>query len=141
MSRTFVGSGYEAPVRYGVHVERDGVRYGLTQRVRGSEVDFKWDGGGPGSTDLARALLWEVTGVEPEWRLYRHFKNDVVATWPQCVGECWRIGENEVKRWLAEVERNTARAEDAGQTEARLEQERAREQRLSSFARTFGRRK
>ena len=139
MTRVFVGTGSSGPARYAVHVEEAGDQYSFTRQVRGVPTSFQWDGGGPGSTDLARALLWEVIGVEPEWRIYRHFKNDVVAAWPQCVGECWRMGEDEIERWLAEVEQNTARAEDAGQTEARLEQSRARELRLSSFARTFGR--
>ena len=139
MSRDFVGTGHQEPTSYDVHVENDGERYSLMHKVQGAFVDFGWDGGGPGTTDLARALLWEVTGVEPEWRTYRLFKNEVVATWPRRAGECWRISEEEIRQWLAGVERDTALAETAGQTEARLGQARNRELRLDSFARMLGR--
>jgi hypothetical protein len=108
MSRDFVGTGYKEPVSYDVHVEHDGKRYSLMYRAGGTLVDFRWDGGGPGTTDLARALLWEVTGVAPEWRIYRLFKNEVVATWPRRVGECWRISDEEIRQWLAGVERDTS---------------------------------
>jgi Family of unknown function (DUF6166) len=138
MSRDFVGTGYKEPTSYDVHVEHNGQRYSLMHRERGSYVDFQWDSGGPGSTDLARALLWEVTGVEPEWGTYRLFKNEVVAAWPRRLGECWRISEEEIREWLAGVERDTARTESAGQTEARLEQTRRRESRLKGFAQMFG---
>jgi hypothetical protein len=141
MSRDFVGTGYSEPVSYDVHVEHDGKRYSLMHRVQGSYVDFQWDGGGPGSTDLARALLWEVTGIDPEWRTYCLFKNEMVATWPARVGECWRISEEDIRQWLAGVERDTAQGEDARQTEARLGQVRARELRLMSFARMLARRR
>ena len=139
MSKVFVGTGSTEPNGYGVHVEVDGKRYSLTQRVAGDQVEFRWDGGGPQSTDLARSLLWQATGVEPEWRVYRLFKNEVVATWPYHAGECWRISDQEIRAWLAGVERDMAREEDAGQTEARLAQSARRETRLAGFARSFGR--
>mgnify|MGYP000200345932 CR=1 FL=1 len=134
MSRYFVGSDYANPARSDVQIQVDGERYSFKHRVGGSYVDFQWDGGGPGSTDLARALLTEVTGAEPEWRIYRLFKNEVVATWPHHEGECWRLSEDEVRQWLAEVETDTVRTENAGQTEARLAQTVAREGRLKFFS-------
>lgn len=138
MSRVFVGTGYKEPASYDVHVEQDGERYSLMHKVRGTYVDFQWDGGGPVTTDLARALLWEVTGLEPEWRIYRHFKNEVVAAWPRHVGECWRISEQEIKQWLARVEQDIERTETSSQTKARLEQTLKRESRLKVFANLFG---
>ncbi|HET9493315.1 MAG TPA: DUF6166 domain-containing protein [Chloroflexia bacterium] len=138
MNRVFVGTGSTGPPGYGVHVEVDGKRYDLQQRTSSGYADFRWDGGGPHSTDLARSLLWQATGVEPELGIYRLFKNEVVATWPLCTGECWRISDQEILGWLAGVERDTARNEDQGQTEARLAQSRRRENRLAGFARTFG---
>jgi hypothetical protein len=137
MNRVFVGTGYREPTSYDVHVEQGSERYSLMHRVRGVYTDFQWDGGGPGTTDLARALLWEVTGVEPEWRIYRLFKNEVVATWPRREGECWRMSEQEVTRWLAGVEQDTTLAENPTQTAARLGQVRKRESRLKSFATMF----
>jgi hypothetical protein len=140
MSKSYVGTGYEEPGICAVHVEHEGKSYRLTHSVRGSHVNFHWDGGGPGSTDLARALLWDVVGVEPEWKICRLFLTEVVSTWPMGVGECWRISEDEIRRWLAGVERDMARAESASRTEARLEQMRDRESRLRGFARTLTRR-
>src|SRR5438477_393007 len=97
ISKDYIGTGYEDPVRCDVHTEQDGKRYSFTHSVREPNIEYQWDGGGPGSTDLARALLWEVTGVDPEWRIYRLFKSEVVATWPMRVGECWRISEQEIR--------------------------------------------
>jgi hypothetical protein len=140
MNRDFVGTGYKEPGSCGVDVEQDGKRNSLTHKVRGYDTNYQWDGGGPGSTDLARALLWEVTGVEPEWRIYRLFKNEIVATWPMQLGECWRISEEEILRWLARVERDTVRTESDSRAEARLEQMRDRELRLKNFGRISGKR-
>jgi hypothetical protein len=137
MKRDFVGTGYQNPQRFTVHVEQDGIRQSLTHYVHGTYVDYQWDGGGPASTDLAQALLWTVTGVEPEWRTYRLFKNDVIAAWPRGLGECWRVSEDEIRDWLAELERNTAQGENAVQTGRRREQTRARDQRVRSFVDTF----
>ncbi|MEA2574967.1 MAG: hypothetical protein QOH93_2265 [Chloroflexia bacterium] len=140
MVKQFVGTGHKEPISYDVHVEQDSKRYSLMHRVQGSYVDFQWDGGGPETTDLARALLWEATGIEPEWRIYRHFKNEVVMAWPRHEGECWRISEMEILLWLEGVEQDLARTEDPGQTVSRREQTRQRESRLKSFAQIFRRR-
>ncbi len=137
MSRVFVGTGYGEPARYGVHVEQDGRQYSFTQQVGGAKTNFQWDAAGPLSNDLARALLWVTTGVEPAWRMYRLFKSEVVSTWPRRVGECWRISSDEISQWLSGVERDTARTEDAGQTEARWLQTHARELKVKGFARMF----
>jgi hypothetical protein len=146
LSRDFVGTGYGTaqsqhrdgePIQYGVHVEEAGKRYSLTQQVRGVATNFKWDGAGPGSNDLARALLWVTTGVEPAWQMYHQFKSEVVSAWPRKVGECWRIGGGDISQWLAGVERNTVAAESAGQTQARLAQTEARELKIEGFANTL----
>ena len=140
MGRNFVGTGYSAPVRYDVHIEEAGSQRSFTQQVRGVPTDFRWDGAGPGSNDLARALLWVTTGVEPTWSMYHQFKSEVVSTWPRQAGECWRISGDEITRWLAGVEQDTAATEDAGQTQARLSQTHARELKLEGFAALFKRR-
>jgi hypothetical protein len=134
VSKDYVGTGYKDPARWIVQVEVDGKRFSFTHSVRGSDSEYQWDGGGPGSTDLARALLWEITGVDPEWRVYRLFKSEIVATWPLDVGECWRISEKEIRQWLAGVERDVAHTESVSRTDARLEQMQNREMRLKGFA-------
>jgi hypothetical protein len=137
MSRDFVGAGHGQPTKYDVHIEQDGGHYSLTHSVSGSYVTYQWDGGGPRSAELARALLWVSTGVEPEWRISRLFKSEVVAAWPRALGECWRISEEEVRQWLAGVERDMVRTEDRDQTESRLSQTHHRQSRLNAFLRTF----
>lgn len=139
MGKVFVGTGYNEPPRYGVQIEEAGGWYSFKHKVDGDFVDFEWDGGGPGTTDLARALLSEVTGMEPEWRTYRLFKTEVVATWPRHVGECWRMSEEEIRQWLAGVEQDEARTETAVQTQARLGQMRDRDERVKGFGRLFRR--
>ncbi|MDQ6694365.1 MAG: hypothetical protein M3014_08070 [Chloroflexota bacterium] len=137
MSTYFVGTGVGEPVQCEVTVEQDGQRYSLNNKVRGIASSFQWDGGGPGSSDLARALLWEATGNEPEFRIYRLFKSEVVAAWPLRAGECWRIGQDEIRSWLAGVESDTAVGENAAQTTMRLEQTAERESRLKSYAQRY----
>jgi Family of unknown function (DUF6166) len=138
MSRHFIGTRYKDHDVYDVHVEYDGKSYSLTHKLHGLDAGFRWGGGGPASTDLARALLWMTTGTEPEWRMCCLFKNDVVSAWPRQDGECWRISEEEIRQWLAEVEQETARTESAGQTKVRLDQAHGRESRLRRAAATFG---
>jgi len=120
-----------------VYVEEGGMRSDMTHQRNGSAEDYQWDGGGPQSADLARALLWLVSGFEPEWRMYRLFRTEIVSAWPRRVGECWRMSEDQIRQWLVEAERDTARAESAGQTKARLDQTRSRESRIKRFAATL----
>jgi hypothetical protein len=108
--------------------------------MSGSSAGFSWDGSGSASTDLARALLWEATGVEPDWRIYRLFKNQVVATWTIHVGECWRISDDQIRHWLATTQRDLVRADGANRTEARLELMQERERRLKNSNGISGRR-
>jgi hypothetical protein len=139
MTRDFVGTGRGQPTEYDVHIEENGGHYSLTHSVSGSYVTYQWDGSGPHSAELARALLWVTTGVDPEWRTARLFKNEVVAAWPRALGECWRISDEQIRQWLADVERDMARTEDANQTAARLGEIRHRQSRLKGFLQTFTR--
>jgi len=61
----------------------------------------------------------------------------VVAAWPRCVGECWRISDEEIREWLAGVEHDTALTETTAQTQSRQEQTRVRETKLKGFAEMF----
>lgn len=135
MTKDYIGTGHQNPTRYDVHIEHGTECSSMRYKLDGVLVDYTWDGGGSGSTDLARALLWDVTGIEPEWRTYRLFKNELVAGWPKHVGECWRISDVEIKKWLAGVERDIALTETASQTAERQKQTVARDSRLARFAR------
>ena len=137
MNRDLVGRGYSEPTRYKVYAEQDGMRSDLTHQVGGSPVDYQWDGAGPNSAELARALLWLVRGVEPDWRLSRLFASEIVSAWPRQAGESWRMSEDEINRWLAQVEQDTAGTESTTQTKARLDEALGRESRLRGFAATF----
>ena len=101
MSRVFVGVGYEDGGS-GVCVEQNGERQRLTRRVNRVHQGYSWDQAGPRSTELARVILWIVTGTEPPFALYRGFAIDVVAHMPVpvCEGECWRLTEADIRAWL-----------------------------------------
>ncbi len=111
MSRVFVGVGHAGHAGHDglsgsdVYVEQNGERQRLTRRVRRLDEGYSWDQVGPRSTELARAMLWLVSGGEPPWSLYRGFTSDVVAHLPVpvCEGECWRLGETEIRAWLHDV--------------------------------------
>src|ERR1044072_4108791 len=101
MSRVFVGVAHRAHM-YDVYVEQDGQRQRMTRKVNRVHKGYRWDGAGPHSTELARAILWLVAGVELPWSFYRGFASDVLASLPvpPCEGECWRLSEAEVRAWL-----------------------------------------
>lgn len=105
MSRVFVGVGRGPAGGSDVFVEQNGERQLLTLRVRGVHQGYSWDQSGPRSTELARAMLWLVSGGAPPWALYRGFTSDVVAHLPvpMCQGECWRLSEAEIRTWLHDV--------------------------------------
>jgi hypothetical protein len=108
MTRAFVGVGHDrhgGPGGSDVYVVQNGERQRLTRRVRRLEEGYSWDQAGPRSTELARAMLWLISGVDPPWALYRGFTSDVVAHFPVpvCEGECWRLSEAEILEWLRDV--------------------------------------
>ncbi len=105
MSRVFVGVAQQGSRKGEVWLDEHGQRHDLTRRVRGKHVGYSWDQAGPESTELGRAMLWLVTGLEPPWALYRGFTSDIVAhlPLPPCVDECWRLSEQDIRAWLHEV--------------------------------------
>jgi hypothetical protein len=105
MSRAFVGVGRDGGRGGEVYVEQNGKRQHLTRRVNRVHQGYSWDQAGPRSTELARAILWLVTGEDPPWALYRGFTSDVVAhlRLPIGEGERWRLSEAEVRTWLQDV--------------------------------------
>jgi hypothetical protein len=119
MSRVFVGVGRGSAGGGDVFVEQNGERQLLTRTVRRAHEGYSWDQAGPRSTELARAMLWLVSGGEPPWALYRGFTSDVVAQLPVpvCQGECWRLSETEIQAWLHNVGWSTTR-DDRSQRQA-----------------------
>jgi hypothetical protein len=105
MNRVFVGIVDPVTGKSEVYVAQNGEQQRLTRRVRGEQIGYSWDQGGPESIELGRAMLWLVTGLEPPWGLYRGFISDVVAHFPlpSAEGERWRLSESEVREWLHEV--------------------------------------
>lgn len=105
MSRVFIGIGHDGAGGTDVYVEQHGQRQRLTRRVRHVHEGYGWDQAGPRPTELARAMLWLVSGGEPPWALYRGFTGDIVAHLPVpvCAGECWRLSEAEIRVWLHDV--------------------------------------
>jgi hypothetical protein len=81
-----------------VTVERDGQRLPLLHRVRHSPDGLNWGYGGSGPADLARSILWEHLGREPEPALYQDFTWAFVARFPH--GQPWILTGREIERWL-----------------------------------------
>lgn len=80
-----------------VIVEEEGALVGpLPHRERHSPGGFEWGYGGSGPADLARSLLWDVLGCEPDPEEYQAFKWDVVAKLPH---EGWILTERYIRAW------------------------------------------
>lgn len=113
MNRVFIGVRQDSQMgqvgrECDVYLEQNGIRHRLTRSVKGVQEGYRWDGTGPQSTELARAILWVASGVEPPWSLYKGFTTDVIATLPSphlssSGGECWRLSEEDVRAWLGDV--------------------------------------
>ena len=119
MNRVFIGVGRGPEGGADVYVEQNGERRRLTRSVRRLHEGYSWDQAGPRSTELARAILWLVSGGEPPWALYRGFASDVLAHLPVPVGqgEYWRLSEAEIRAWLHDAELATT-PEELRQREA-----------------------
>lgn len=137
MSRVFIGVRNGRSGQCEVHVEQDGKRYRLTHRVRGARVDFCWDQAGPRSRELAKALLWNATGIRPRWGIYSQFAGQVVAKFALCDGECWRLSDEEIKGWLAHLDESLSRSETPEQTGRRRKMMRRWANRVRRFAEHF----
>jgi hypothetical protein len=143
MSSVFIGVG-RAGGSGDVYVEKDGQRHRLTRRVNRVYEGYSWDQAGPRSAELARAILWLVTGVEPPWALYRGFTSDVVAHLPVPIveGEYWRLSVAEVRAWLHDVGWTGAETPREQVARARVSQQARRtwQERARSAANLFRRR-
>jgi hypothetical protein len=101
--KTYIGIGTDGrqagPVRVYVQLNDEEFQP-LLHRVRHSPDGFQWGYGGSGPADLARSILWDWLGYEPEPALYQAFKRDYVARWSMHTGESWRIASDEIMLWL-----------------------------------------
>lgn len=70
----------------------------LEHHVRHSPDGFSWGYGGSGPSELAKDLLWDVRGSEPDVTTYQQFKWDVIAKFPQ--DAAWELTEDQVMAWL-----------------------------------------
>ena len=65
--------------------------------INHSPDGFQWGYGGSGPSQLALALLLDVTGDSGlSVALHQDFKNNFVATW----GESWQMEADEILRWV-----------------------------------------
>jgi len=129
MSRVFIGVGRGAAGKSDVYVEHNGERQRLTRSVQRAHEGYSWDQAGPRSTELARAILWLVSGGEPPWALYKGFASDVVAHLPVPAGqgEYWRLSESEIRAWLHDVGWATTQEEHSQRAAYPVENERSRQ--------------
>lgn len=77
----------------------------LTHRVCHSPDGFQWSYGGSGPADLARSLLWDVMGAEPDPDAYQAFKAEHVAKWAK---DAFRVSEAFIAEWIVGWEARVA---------------------------------
>lgn len=77
----------------------DGPDRPLEHRLRHSPTGFSWGYPGSGPADLARSILWDHLGREPEPGLYQRFKRAFIAPLP--IGAGWTITAAAIAAWLA----------------------------------------
>lgn len=94
-ARGTVGAG-EVLVKQGDEVKP------LTHRVHHSPDGFSWGYHGSGPAELARCLLWDHLGEQPEPAMYQALKDEVIAKFLQ--GSFWTLTENEVRSWVEDWE-------------------------------------
>jgi hypothetical protein len=70
----------------------------LLHRVSHSPSGFNWGYGGSGPADLARSILWDLLGEEPDSQLYQDFKFEFVTIWDPI--EDWEIDEPTIRSWM-----------------------------------------
>lgn len=96
--RTFTAHRNEDMGSVRVHVSYpNGQSLPLVHRVHHSPSGMEWGYSGSGPADLARSILWEVIGEEPESALYQKFKHDFVSAAPY---EGFILHEDEIERWI-----------------------------------------
>jgi len=67
----------------------------LEHHIYHSPTGFNWGYGGSGPADLARSILWDFIGTEPNPRLYQDFKFQFVSGWK----DKWQITSKEIQNW------------------------------------------
>ncbi len=69
----------------------------LEHRVCHSLTGFEWGcNGSAGPADLAKSILWDLLGAEPQPTLYQSFKERFVANW----SDSWQIDTAIIEKWL-----------------------------------------
>jgi len=68
----------------------------LKHKVYHSPTGFNWGYGGSGPADLARSILWDFIGSEPDPNLYQDFKFHFVSGWK----DTWEITSEEIQNWM-----------------------------------------
>jgi len=86
-----------------VWVNDDGVTRRLEHKVRHSPSGFEWGYRGSGPADLARSLLWDVMGEEPEPEVYQKFKVEMLA---DLEDDEWTMTEVEILDAVARISRD-----------------------------------
>jgi len=79
----------------------DGVTRRLRHKVYHSPTGFEWGYGGSGPADLARSLLLDFLGFDPEPAVYQTFKFQVIARLPAL--ERWRLDAAQLRDALRAV--------------------------------------
>ena len=82
-----------------VTVEEAKKKSPLKHQVYHSPTGLNWGYGGSGPADLARSILWDYLGKEPQMPLYQEFKWKFVAAWE----EEWQVTSAEIESWIKQT--------------------------------------
>lgn len=91
-----------------VHLESEPKRE-LEHHLHHSPDGFSWGYLGSGCAELARCILWDHLGSQPQAALYQKFKEDYIARFR--IDQDWLLGSDAIRVWLEmnqEVPRDAA---------------------------------
>jgi hypothetical protein len=80
-----------------VHPEYE-PKHELEHHVHHSPDGFSWGYLGSGCAELARCILWDHLGFEPQPALYQKFKEDYIARFR--MDQNWILGSEAIEAWL-----------------------------------------
>ena len=91
----------EPPHKVTVEVQALGVtqRRDLTHHIYHSPTGYSWGYEGSGPAELAKDILWDVTGSQPDPAVYQAFKREVIAGFDGSLS--WMLLEQDIRNWLA----------------------------------------
>ena len=84
-----------------VWIEEDGTTRALEHHVRHSPSGFNWGYAGSGPSELARCLIMDAFGADPQPAVYMKFKDEVIAPLED---DEWSMTELDIRQAVVRLE-------------------------------------